>query len=163
MPIDKIPKKLRPAAYAIRQWAITESPVMLVVGMSSLLTGLAYVTRPPNPPYHIIEGSPFILAFGIVWVVVGGLLVLSSCIKSKGSASSIVLGFSVMLHVLWSGSLFTQYLFIDFGAGAIMRAFQYAALAALTVYSVWIKSVIVETVVVPTEEEVEDVLRGDTP
>lgn len=162
MPIDKIPPRVRPFAYKVRDWLKTDSPPMMLLGVSALFTGIAYVVNPPDPPLHPIEHVTFVGFFGVLWIIVGVMLLATSGFsRTKMAALSLSVG--VILCFTWSGSLFTKFL-LEHTLSSFARALQYATLGFLVMYIVWFKSTVEERMTsLPTAKEVQDVLRDDAP
>lgn len=159
MPIDRLPPKVRPYAVSLRSYMITDIPVMLLMGSISMITGIAYIIKPPEQPIHPLESVTFAGFFGVLWIVSASFIFIS-CLFPRTFFASAALGVGVLLYFVWSGSLVTEF-FDDFRFSFLSRGLQYAGIGLLTLYSVWIKSAILETMVVPSRKEVDDVLRGD--
>lgn len=160
MPIDRLPTRAKPLAYKLRDWLKTDSPPMIVLGVVSLVTGIAYVVNPPNPPIHPIEHMTFVGCIGVLWVI-AGIMLLATCVFSRTKLAALSLSAGVILCFMWSGSLFTKFL-SDHTLTPLARALQYAALGFLVMYIVWFKSTAEEQkTFLPTAKEVQDVLRDD--
>lgn len=159
MPIDRLPPKVKPYAERLRSLAITDVPVMLLMGAISMITGIAYVINPPDQPFHPLENLTYTGFFGILWIVSASFIFVS-CLFPRTFFASASLGVGILMYFVWSGSLVTEF-FNDFRFSLLARGLQYAGIALLALYSVWIKSAILEMMVVPSRKEVDDVLRGD--
>lgn len=160
MPIDRLPTRVKTFAYKVRDWLKTDSPPMIILGVTALVTGIAYVVNPPDPPLHPIEHVTFVGFFGILWIIAGSML-LATCGFSHTKLAAFSLSAGVILCFMWSGSLFTKFL-SDQTLSPLARALQYAALGFLVMYIVWFKSTVEErTTSLPTAKEVQDVLRDD--
>lgn len=164
MPIDRLPPKYIPFAKKVRRWMLTDAIPMLILGTVSITLGSHYVVRAPRDPLHPIEGFAYLHVLGWMWLVVGIVLVVSSAFP-RSKLSSLALSCGVVLCIVWAGSLATQFIVVDPTGGALYRSAQYLAIAAMVVYSVWLKSVLArrDKELMPTEEEVEDALRRFEP
>lgn len=159
MPIDRFPPKMRPFLCSLRDWLLTDTVPLLVMGVTSICVGIAYVYRTHTPPYHPIEAfvSPEVMAW--VWIGVGVILLLS-VIFPRSKLAGLAFGLGVAIFMFWAGSLFMQFLF-DPRSNGLARASLYFAIPLLSMYSLWLKASFVEKEkeLLPTAEEVEDVIR----
>lgn len=160
MPIDRLPPKYIPFAKKLRRWMLTDAIPMLILGTVSITLGSHYVVRAPRDPLHPIEGFAYLHVLGWMWLVVGIVLVVSSAFP-RSKLSTLALSCGVVLCFVWAGSLATEFFFVDARGTALYRSAQYMAIAAMVVYSVWLKTVLSkrDKELMPTEEEVDDVLR----
>lgn len=162
MPIERLPTKVRPYAYRLREWMKTDAPPMTVLGLMTIIIGISYVVGTPVPPYHPIEMVTFVGFFGVLWIC-DGLLLLACVFYPRSKLAGLAVGGAVGLCYAWAGSLVAQFMF-DEGHSIryLSRAAIYVAVGTLVLYIVWLKSTLVrEESTLPTAEEVRDVLRGD--
>lgn len=162
MPIERLPTKVRPYAYRLREWMTTDAPPIILLGLMSITIGISYVVTTPDPPYHPIETVTFVGLFGVLWFC-DGLLLLACVFYPRSKLAGLAVGGAVGLCYAWAGSLIAQFMF-DEGHSIrhLSRAALYVAVGTLVLYIVWLKSVLVrEESKPPSAEEVRDVLRGD--
>ena len=162
MPIERLPTKVRPDAYRLREWMKTDAPPIIILGLMSIIVGIAYVSTAPIPPYHPIEMVTFIGFFGVLWIC-DGLVLLVCAFRPRSKVSGLAVGIAVGLCYAWAGSLVAQFMIVpDHSIRYLSRAALYVVVGTLVLYVVWLKSTLVrEETTLPTAEEVRDVLRGD--
>lgn len=162
MPIERLPTKVRPYAYRLREWMKTDAPPMTVLGLLAIIIGISYVVGTPVPPYHPIETVTFVGFFGVLWIC-DGLVLLACVFYPRSKVAGAAVGVAVGLCYAWAGSLVAQFMFAeDHSIRYLSRAAIYVAVGTLVLYIVWLKSTLVrEESTLPTAEEVRDVLRGD--
>lgn len=162
MPIERLPTKVRPYAYRVREWMKSDAPPIIILGLMSIIIGIAYVVSAPIPPYHPIEMVTFIGFFGVLWIC-DGVVLLACTFHPRSKLSGIAVGIAVGLCYAWAGSLVAQFI-IEEGHSIryLSRAAIYVVVGTLVLYIIWLKSTLVrEEPTLPTAEEVRDVLRGD--
>lgn len=162
MPIERLPTKVRPYAYRLREWMLTDAPPIIVLSLMSIIIGISYVVTTSDPPYHPIEAFTFVGFFGVLWIC-DGLLLLVCVFYPRSKLAGLAVGFAAGLCYAWAGSLVVQFMF-DEGHSIrhLSRAAIYVAVGTLVLYLVWLKSILVrEESTPPTAEEVRDVLRGN--
>lgn len=162
MPIERLPTRVRPYAYRLREWMKTDAPPISILGLMALLIGTSYVVGVPAPPYHPIEMVTFVGFFGVLWIC-DGLVLLACVFRPRSKAAGVAVGVAVGLCYAWAGSLVAQFLLEEgHSIRHLSRAAIYVAVGTLVLYIVWLKSTLVrDESTLPTAEEVRDVLRGD--
>lgn len=160
MPIERLPTKVRPYAYRVREWVKSDSPPIIILGLMSIIIGITYVVSAPIPPYHPIETVTFIGFFGVLWIC-DGVVLLACIFHPRSKLAGVAVGVAVGLCYAWAGSLVAQFV-TDHSIIYLSRAAIYVAVGTLVLYIVWLKSTLArEESTLPTAEEVRDVLRGD--
>ena len=162
MPIERLPTKVRPFAYRLREWMKTDAPPIIILGVMSIIIGISYVVGTPVAPYHPIETVTFVGFFGVMWIC-DGVVLLVCAFRPRSKLAGAAVGVAVGLCYAWAGSLVAQFLIVpDHSIRYLSRAALYVVVGSLVLYIVWLKSTLVrEETTLPTAEEVRDVLRGD--
>lgn len=163
MPIDRPPTRAKTLAYKLRDWLKTDSPPMIVLGVVSIVTGIAYVVDHSTVPIHPIEHVTFMTFVGCIeflWVI-EGIMLLATCGFSRTKLAALSLSSGVILCFMWSGLLFTKFL-SDHTLTTLASALKHATVGFLVMYIVWLKSTVEEQkTLLPTAKEIQDVLRDD--
>lgn len=160
MPIDRLPTRAKTLACKLRDWLKTDSPPMIVLGVVSLVTGIAYLVNPSTMPIHPIEHVTFVGCIEFLWVI-EGIMLLATCGFSRTKLAALSLSAGVILCFMWSGLLFTKFL-SDHTLTTLASTLKYATVGFLVMYIVWIKSTTEEQkTLLPTAKEIQDVLRDD--
>lgn len=162
MPIERLPTRVRPFAYRLREWMKTDAPPIIILGVMSIIIGISYVVGTPVAPYHPIETVTFVGFFGVMWIC-DGVVLLVCAFRPRSKLAGAAVGVAVGLCYAWAGSLVAQFLIVpDHSIRYLSRAALYVVVGSLVLYIVWLKSTLVrEETTLPTAEEVRDVLRGD--
>lgn len=162
MPIERLPTRVRPYAYRLREWMMTDAPPIIILGVMSIFIGISYVVGTPVAPYHPIETVTFVGFFGVMWIC-DGVVLLVCAFRPRSKLAGAAVGVAVGLCYAWAGSLVAQFLIVpDHSIRYLSRAALYVVVGSLVLYIVWLKSTLLrEESTLPTAEEVRDVLRGD--
>lgn len=131
MPIDHLPVRLRSPAERARNFLMTDSGVMVILGVTMFIRGASYYSLGAHVLVNPLDTElPSALTSGW-WISVGVGLVVASKWQATAPAR-IILMLGVGTLVAW-GSLF---LFAPPAAFA-QRGIIYLALATVIVWSVW--------------------------
>src|SRR5699024_1500332 len=131
MPIERLPTKVRPYAYRVREWMKSDAPPIIILGLMSIIIGIAYVVSAPIPPYHPIEMFAFIGFFVVLWIC-DGVVLLAWTFRPRSQVSGLAVGIAVGLCYAWSGSLVAQFMIVpDHTIRYLSRAALYVVVGTL--------------------------------
>ncbi|WP_144412294.1 hypothetical protein [Corynebacterium uterequi] len=89
---------MKPAARRLRDWCLSDGPLLVILGAAITLRGVSYLVG--GLTEHPAERLLPLGAWAVVWVVVGGGL-LGTSVKPSTFPAAVALGFGVALHLLW--------------------------------------------------------------
>ena len=135
MPIQYLPASVKPTAYRLRGWALTDAPALLVLGTGLLLRGMSYLPHfvGDSPSSHPAEGFFPIHVWGAIWIVVG-LACLVATVWDR--VAPVAIGAGVGLHAIWAMSFLADSIIEQSPRGWI-PAVSYASIAILVMWAVW--------------------------
>lgn len=139
MPIEHFPPRLRSPAASVRQWAMTDSFAILVLGVGIIFRGVSYLPfvlgSPPPPGSHPAEASLPMPWWGAIWVSVGVVCLASALTRSR-LIDLIALCAGVMLNAGW-GMSFIVASAEGFSPRGWVSAIGYFSVVVLVVWAVW--------------------------
>ncbi|MDN6199385.1 hypothetical protein [Corynebacterium flavescens] len=140
MPIEHLPKRVRPLARRVRDWAMTDATALIVLGGGAVARGLSYAPHQifgpaPEKGTHPAEGALDISAWAVVWIVVGVACIVSAFWKNTALASASI-GAGIGLNVLWAMSFATATITGDMPRGWV-SSIGYLSIAVLVLWAVW--------------------------
>ncbi|MDK4244032.1 hypothetical protein QPX10_10170 [Corynebacterium pseudodiphtheriticum] len=137
MPINRLPVRLRPQAVRIRRWALTDGPLLVLVGLAVLARGISYLPSVyDGDSQHPAEGLIPLDWWAMVWVVIGTFSVVMGLMPTLQRANAVAVGLCVGLHLLWASSFMLVSATGERPRGWV-SAVSYALIAALMVWAVW--------------------------
>lgn len=134
MPIDRLPPRLQPVATRLRVWVMSNTTVLVILGIEALWRGVSYLGNPPVT--HPSERWFEISTWAVIWVAVGVACLATASFPGSIPAAAAV-SLAVGLNALWAGSLITAQWTshgssTSWGAGA-----PYAATTLLVPWAIW--------------------------
>lgn len=142
MPIDHFPKKIRPAAYRLRDWAMTAGPASLYVSTTSFAIGGSYggLFGECAREVHPIEALVSAVVWAALWCVVSGLAALVSFgVLDRGVVGRAVFLMWSILSFVWASSWF-----VSWAQGAadrgLARATWYGVSPILVAWALWMQN-----------------------
>lgn len=137
MPIDRLPSSLHPTAFRIRCWALTDGPLLVLVGLAVLARGVSYLPSVySGDSQHPAEGLIPLDWWAMVWVVIGVFSIVMGLLPSLQRANAVAVGLCVGLHLLWASSFLLASASGERPRGWV-SAVSYGLIAVLMVWAVW--------------------------
>ncbi|AHI21616.1 hypothetical protein PBI_COLLEEN_26 [Corynebacterium phage Colleen] len=139
MPIERLPPRLIPFARRLRAWAMTDSFAILILGIGIIFRGVSYLPgvlgSPPPPGSHPAESSLPMPVWGVIWLVVGVICIISSITRST-IVDVIALCSGVMLNAGW-GMSFVFASLEGVSHRSWVSSVGYFSVVILVVWAVW--------------------------
>lgn len=137
MPIDHFPRRIQPAAYRLRKWAMTDGPALLFISVLSLILGASYggLFGGYQAMIHPIEEATTQEFWATVWALigVGGLFgAIVSCERTRNVVFTL---WSAMM-LLWGSSYLIAWWAEDIDRG-VGWATLYLLTPSLVSWTVW--------------------------
>ncbi|WP_301354970.1 hypothetical protein [Corynebacterium ciconiae] len=118
---------------------MTDSAVMIILGIGMILRGCSYVPvvlgAPPRSGSHPVEFILDIQQIGWAWIVIG-LVTSVLAFMHHPRLDALFLGLAVGLHVMWGGS----FVFATITGGSPrgwVSSISYFMVAAIVMWAVW--------------------------
>ncbi len=137
MPIEFLPTVLRSPARRVRDWLLTDAPVLVIVGLTVIIRGVSYSPffgAPPARGSHPAEAALPMSVWAIIWIITGVVILFASC-KPTSIIAAVSLGLGIGLHVVW-GLSFLLSTWQDNPRGYV-SAVGYLGTSALVAWAVW--------------------------
>lgn len=135
MPIERLPRPLRPPAERARRFLLTDATVLIILGGACIARGISYTGAVSSISTHPAEGLLSIGWWAVVWIAVGAACVVSSP-WHRSLVAAIALASGVALHVLWALSFI--WVSIDGDMPRVwVSSIGYIAVPALVLWAVW--------------------------
>lgn len=130
MPIERLPKPLRPPARTFRDYVATDKGLILILAGLFLSRAVSYLVDPPGVLQHVLEFAPLWVATTIWWAgfALLALALLPNCERFENVALSVAVAILVLWWLLyaWAGA-----------ATFLGRGSAYLTVALLAIYTVW--------------------------
>lgn len=136
MPIDHLPARVRPAAYRVRDWALTVGPALLILGVGAIARGVSYtpvLMSESAQRSHPVEGTLPMGVWAWVWIAAGVTAVVAAWWPR---AAPVAVGACVGLNLLWGASFIADAI-VEHSARGWLPAVGYLSIAALVLWGVW--------------------------
>lgn len=136
MPIDYLPRRVQPMARRLRDFILDDSFVILILGVGVFLQGVLYAAGFLGPLVgtHPVERIIPIAWWGFIWILVGGVCVVSGVIRNP-VLEAVALALAVGLYIAWGFSYLVEALS---GPGTVgVYAIVYFTITTVTIWSVW--------------------------
>lgn len=135
MPIQFLPASVQPTARRIREWALTDAPALVILGVGLILRGVSYLPTVvgDSPSSHPAEEFFHIQVWGVIWIAVG-----IACLAATAwhRAAPAAIGAGVGLHAIWAMSFIADSI-ADHSPRGWLPAVGYASVALLVIWAVW--------------------------
>lgn len=136
MPIQRFPKRLHPMLLRVKKWALTDGPILVMLGVGVFLRGLSYTDLfPPLGDRHPAETFLPIDVWGIIWSIVG-VLCLAGAWRPYSRLAKWALTLAVSLMTLWGFSYVGDSI-ADHDGRRWVQALNFLALAGIAMWAVW--------------------------
>lgn len=161
MPIERLPSRLRNSARRSRDFLLSDSPALVILGLGILSRGLSYsphVLGPaPRAGGHPAEAALPMSVWSAIWVAVG-VLCLVAAVWSRRLIAAWAIGLGVGLNMLWAGSFVAVSITGDMARGWV-TGIGYASVALLVIWAIWRGSR--AEVIIPKGAVASELRRGD--
>lgn len=161
MPIERLPSRLRNSARRSRDFLLSDSPALVILGLGILSRGLSYsphVLGPaPRAGGHPAEAALPMSVWSAIWVAVG-VLCLVAAVWSRRLIAAWAIGLGVGLNMLWAGSFVAVSITGDMARGWV-TGIGYASVALLVIWAIWRGSR--AEVMIPKGAVANELRRGD--
>lgn len=161
MPIERLPSRLRNSARRSRDFLLSDSPALVILGLGILSRGLSYsphVLGPaPRAGGHPAEAALPMSVWSAIWVAVG-VLCLVAAVWSRRLIAAWAIGLGVGLNMLWAGSFVAVSITGDMARGWV-TGIGYASVALLVIWAIWRGSR--AEVTIPKGAVANELRRGD--
>lgn len=161
MPIERLPSRWQGPAHRLRDFLISDSPALIILGLGVLARGFSYsphVFGPaPRTGGHPAEAALPMPVWSIIWVAVG-ILCLVAAVRSRRLIAAWAIGLGVGLNMLWAGSFVAATITGDMARGWV-TGIGYASVALLVIWAVWRGSR--AEVMIPKGAVANELRRGD--
>lgn len=137
MPIDILPTPLRYPARRVRDWLLTNAPVLVIVGLTVIIRAVSYspfLGAPPARGTHPAEAALPMNIWAVIWIITG-VVILCAAVKPTSFLAALSLGAGIGLHVVW-GLSFLLSTWQDNPRGYV-SAVGYLGISALVAWAVW--------------------------
>lgn len=136
MPIDHLPDGMKPAAYRVRDWALTVGPALLILGVGAIARGISYTPLLMSDyarQAHPVEGTLPMGVWAWIWIAAGVTAVVAARFSR---AAPVAVGACVGLNLLWGASFIADAI-VEQSARGWLPAVGYLSIAALVLWGVW--------------------------
>ena len=138
MPIDHFPERIRPGAYRLRGFLMTDASALLILAAGCLAGGVGYLQGDQVPMLattHPAERLMLPQTWGVIWLGVGLLCILAAWSRSL-PVEMAALATGVGIHILWGSSYFAQCI-MGGDPHAWISAISFWMVASLVAWAVW--------------------------
>ena len=137
VPINHLPKALRPAACRLRDWCLGIGPALVILSVGAVARGITYLPPLLNESTmsrsHPVEGTLSMAVWGWVWII-AGVAALVAVFWER--IAPVAVGAGVGLNILWGASFIWDAIVRESSRGWL-PAVGYLSVAGLVSWAVW--------------------------
>lgn len=156
MPIEHLSERYRQGAYRVRDWCLTVGPLLLLLSLTALVRGLAYIPGVMEPiirALHPVENIASMPVWGWIWAAIS-LFRFVAAFWQRLSPWGI--GLLARINGIWFASYLLDAMFAGHRLNLVL-ATMHLSLSGVALWSVW-RGVREPK---PTRREVANELRRD--